>query len=92
MKILTPSRVIAAVSLSFAALSFGVAYAGAGSSGNPPQGPAPGMRPRHGAPGAQQEERRCLLQTAFNDKNPKAVAVQLVRRRARRVHPAQPAG
>jgi hypothetical protein len=38
MKILTTSRVIAAVSLSLATLSFGVAYAGAGSSGSPPRG------------------------------------------------------
>jgi predicted SnoaL-like aldol condensation-catalyzing enzyme len=33
MKVLTPSRVIAAASLAVAALSFGVAYAGTGSTG-----------------------------------------------------------
>ena len=34
MRFLTPSRVIAAASLALAALSFGVAYAGTGSSGS----------------------------------------------------------
>lgn len=33
MKVLTPSRIIAAAALTLAALSFGVAYAGTGSSG-----------------------------------------------------------
>ena len=91
MKLLTPSRVIAAVSLSFAALSFGVAYAGAGSSGNRLR--VPGKACVHGTALLERNKKNVVAyyETAVNDKNPKAVAVQLVRGR-RRVHPAQPTG
>jgi predicted SnoaL-like aldol condensation-catalyzing enzyme len=76
MKILNPSRLIAAVSLSLAALSFGVAYAGAGSSGTPPQGA--GQACVHGTALLERNKKNVVTfyETAVNDKNPR-LAVQL---------------
>ena len=76
MKILTPSRVIAAVALALATLSFGVAYAGAGSSGNPPEGA--GQACVHGTALLERNKNNVVAyyETAVNDKNPR-LAVQL---------------
>ncbi len=78
MKILTPSRVIAAVSLSLAALSFGVAYAGAGSSGNPPQGA--GQACVHGTALLERNKANVVAYYthAFNDKQPEDAVAKYV--------------
>ena len=70
MKVLTPSRVIAAASLALAALSFGVAYASTGSGNGPPQGAGPACV--HGTALLERNKANVVAYytRAFNDKEP----------------------
>ena len=76
MKLLTPSRLIAAVSLAIAVLSFGAAYASGGSAAGPPQGA--GQACVHGTALLERNKANVVAyyETAVNDKNPR-LAVQL---------------
>ena len=76
MKVLTPSRVIAAVSLAVAALSFGVAYAGTGSTGATAATAKKACV--HGTALLERNKQNVVAyyETAVNDKNPR-LAVQL---------------
>ncbi len=76
MRILTPSRVIAAASLALAALSFGVAYASTGSGNGPPQGAGPACV--HGTALLERNKANVVAYytLAFNQKKPEdAVAL-----------------
>jgi predicted SnoaL-like aldol condensation-catalyzing enzyme len=76
MKVLTPSRVIAAAALALAALSFGVAYAGTGSSA---AGAATAKKACvHGTALLERNKANVVAYytTAFNDKDPE-LAVEL---------------
>jgi predicted SnoaL-like aldol condensation-catalyzing enzyme len=75
MKVLTPSRVIAAVSLTVAALSFGVAYAGTGSTSASDR--AANKACVHGNKLERNKQNAvAFYETAVNDKNPR-LAVEL---------------
>ena len=76
MKVLTPSRVIAALALALAALSFGAAYASTGSNGHPPSGA--GQACVHGTALLERNKKNVVdyYETAVNDKNPR-LAVEL---------------
>ena len=76
MKVLTPSRVIAAASLALAALSFGVAYASTGGGNGPPQGAGPACV--HGTALLERNKANVVAYytLAFNEKKPEeAVAL-----------------
>jgi predicted SnoaL-like aldol condensation-catalyzing enzyme len=70
MRVLTPSRLIAAAALALAALSFGVSYASSGSSKIPPQNAGPACA--HGTALLERNKANVVAYytRAFNDKQP----------------------